>query len=524
MGRPVGLYARVSSREQKDHGTSLPSQIAAMKAWAEEHGFEPRYEFSEDWTGTQLDRPKLDEIKRLAQAREIEAVLIYSWDRLARDTIHQHVLRYLFEEQWAVKVICVTQPEMDELASMIYQTSMGMAAQIENYLRCERSSRGVREAAVVKGQLPSGGQGLYGFDYKPKSKGGDGKRTINEEEARVVRFIFEWFVEERLTLYGVAKRLEAMGIPSKKGKDRWCYSTLDRLLRNPAYCGKTHAFRWESVEPQDKGASTRIRRSKKSSTRLRPKEEWVELKQSPTPAVISEELWEAAQERLRANRKDTRKPKYPYLLRGMVTCYCGNSMVACSISEKYRYYRCAAKAGVDVAHHFLVLAEPLEEKVWADVQTILTHPEIVFEQLEEEAESGGTVLQERIADIERAIADLQLAERRAVSLYSLGKIDERKIDDEVDRIRTERKAWEEELARLEERLQAKVELAAHRHQLGEMCERIETRLDTLSFAEKREVLQAFGLRVCVREDRSYQCFGALPLVCEVFPTLRSWGG
>lgn len=44
-----------------------------MRAWAGENGFEPGYEFSEDWTGTQLDRPKLDEIKRLAQAGEIEA-------------------------------------------------------------------------------------------------------------------------------------------------------------------------------------------------------------------------------------------------------------------------------------------------------------------------------------------------------------------------------------------------------------------------------------------------------------------
>jgi len=82
------------------------------------------------------------------------------------------------------------------------------------------------------------------------------------------------------------------------------------------------------------------------------------------------------------------------------------------------------------------------------------------------------------------------------------KLDERKIDDEVDRIRTERQAWREELAKLEERLQAQLELVPLRQQFEEMCEGIDTGLDHLSFEEKREVLQAFGLRVRVREDRS----------------------
>ena len=81
------------------------------------------------------------------------------------------------------------------------------------------------------------------------------------------------------------------------------------------------------------------------------------------------------------------------------------------------------------------------------------------------------------------------------------KLDERKIDDEVDRIGTERQARSEELAKLEECLQAKLQLAAQRQQLEEMWERIDTGFDHLSFEEKREVLQAFGLRVRVREDR-----------------------
>lgn len=100
-----------------------------------------------------MERPKLDEIKRLAQAGEIHALLIYSWDRLARDTTHRHVLRHLFEEKWNTKIVCVTQPEMGELETMLYQTSMAMAAQTEDYLRREKAARGVREAAITRDQL-----------------------------------------------------------------------------------------------------------------------------------------------------------------------------------------------------------------------------------------------------------------------------------------------------------------------------------------------------------------------------------
>lgn len=100
----------------------------------------------------------------------------------------------------------------------------------------------------------------------------------------------------------------------------------------------------------------------------------------------------------------------------------------------------------------------------------------------------------------------------------------REIDDEGDRKGMERQAWREELTWLEECLQAKLELAPLRQQLEEMCEGIDIGLDHLSFEEKREVLQVFGLRVRVREDRSYEWFGALPAICEIFPTPRSWKG
>lgn len=151
-------------------------------------------------------------------------------------------------------------------------------------------------------------------------------------------------------------------------------------------------------------------------------------------------------------------------------------------------------------------------------QVILTYPEIVLDQLEREKETGETLLQERVVEVRKAIAELALAERRAISLYSLGKIDARKIDEEVERIRTEREAWGRELAELSGRLQAKLQLTAQVRELEEMCRSMGSELDSPSFERKREILEALGLRVHLKEDRSYQCFGALPAICEMLPT------
>ena len=519
MSKLAALYARVSTREQKDHGTSLDWQIEAMRSWAGDNGYEVGYEFAEDWTGTELDRPKLNEVKRLAEVEEIDAVLVYSWDRLARDMGHQHVLRYLFEEKWRVKLICVTQPEMDELASKIYQSAIAMAAEIENRLRRERVTRGVRQAAITRGQLPGGGAGLYGYDYSPKSKGGNGKRTINEEEARVVRLIYSLLTEKGMSLYEIAKRLEQMAIRTKKGLKKWRRCTIYRMVTNPTYCGKTYAFRWEGVEPEKPMKSNR--RRKRSSIRLRPQEDWVELEQNATPAIVSEKTWEAAQKQLKARKKATRrKPKYAYLLRGMVKCYCGKSMVANTVSGRWRYYRCCATSGVELAHHFHVPAKALEERIWSEVEAILTHPEIVVHQLEKEKETGETLLQERMTEVDKTIAELELAERRVISLYSLGKLDARKIEEEIDRIKTERQAWEQELGELNERLQAKLELTAQAQRLEDICQAIGSELSAPSFERKREILEAFGLRVRLRKDGSYECFGAIPAICEALPSPR----
>lgn len=100
-----------------------------------------------------------------------------------------------------------------------------------------RMDRG-REQAVVEGNY-MGSYRPYGYDIL-KTKSG---RTLipNEEEAPIVKLIFEWTLKENLTAYKVAQRLTAMGVPTYSGDPEWSKETIKTILTNPTYIGKV---RW----------------------------------------------------------------------------------------------------------------------------------------------------------------------------------------------------------------------------------------------------------------------------------------
>src|SRR5438105_2060659 len=84
--RVAAVYCRVSTTDQKDEGTSLDTQRDACLAHAQQLGYDvpPELIFLEDWPGTTLDRPLLDQLRKLVRERTTSAVIVYVADRLSR--------------------------------------------------------------------------------------------------------------------------------------------------------------------------------------------------------------------------------------------------------------------------------------------------------------------------------------------------------------------------------------------------------------------------------------------------------
>src|SRR5262249_20155244 len=125
-----------------------------------------------------------------------------------------------------------TTPE-DELLLQV----QGMVAEYERAKILERSRRGKRHAAHA-GTVNVLSGAPYGYTYIRKAEGGGAARyEIRLEEARVVRQVFRWVGQERLTIGEVCRRLTAAGERTRTGKTVWDRSTVWGMLTNPAYMG-----------------------------------------------------------------------------------------------------------------------------------------------------------------------------------------------------------------------------------------------------------------------------------------------
>ena len=183
------------------------------------------------------------------------------------------------------------------------------------------------------------GRSMLGYDVK------DGKMTVNEESAKVVRLIFHKFVNEGKGTHVIARELREEGIRPMRVKE-WQNTVILRLLRNEKYCGdlvqkKTYTPDFLSHE-------------KKYN---RGQEEFVIIKDHHEP-IISRELFDEAnrildERSLSQEGKAKHSNRYPFS--GKIKCgCCGASYVARYKTRKdgsrYKAWRCYEAANHGSPH------------------------------------------------------------------------------------------------------------------------------------------------------------------------------
>lgn len=186
------------------------------------------------------DRP---EIKRLIDdcyKEKYKGILVVEVSRLSRGNqgdaqIILDCLKYANRNN-GVKVITPTKTydvahNHDDEEYMEFELFMSRR---EYKMIKRRMDRG-REQAVVEGNY-MGSYRPYGYNIlKTKTA-----RTLipNEEEAPIVKKIFEWSVKENLSARKIAERLDAMGVPTYTGTPEWSKESIKTILTNPTYVGK----------------------------------------------------------------------------------------------------------------------------------------------------------------------------------------------------------------------------------------------------------------------------------------------
>jgi len=234
----VAIYARVSSDQQVEGGT-VASQLAALQARLAQDGarLEPACRFvDEGYSGATLVRPGLERLRDLVTTGTLDRVYVYAPDRLARRYAYQVLLLDEFRRGGA-EVVFLNRPIGVSSEDDLLLQVQGMVAEYERAQILERSRRGKRHAAR-RGAVSVLSTAPYGYRYIDKRHGGGVARyEVIEDEAAVVRRMFEWLGRDRVSIGEVCRRLRQAGHCTRAGV-AWQRGTVWRVLKNPAYTGR----------------------------------------------------------------------------------------------------------------------------------------------------------------------------------------------------------------------------------------------------------------------------------------------
>ena len=485
------IYCRVSTDSQEAEGTSLQTQLEACREYCHDKGWDIAHRFSEAYSGLTLERPKLNELRELVRRDQIDMVVVYCLDRLTRDPGHGVIITQELEKH-GVKLEAVTEDidntELGKLISYI----RGYASKIEAEKIKERTMRGKRQKAK-EGVLPHGGFArLYGYDYSKITK----KRTINETESYWVKQMYGWLVNEPLSTNAITYRLRDLHAPTKHSQF-WNRSSVIEILKNPAYTGKTYAFTFIQ-----------------GTNRRKPMDEWMEIPDA-TPAIIPEELFEAARSQLKQNNdKSRRNTKQQYLLRGHLYCrqcgraYCGH------IDRVLRYYRCPGKnritAPVNRCLNKNWRVDKLEALVWKEIEAVLDNPEFIVTAIEKQRSDANDIdtLEPELQLVEKQLRTLD-HEQKQLLQWALKGFPEDTVVAENKHINESRSSLQSRKAALEAQAQASREAAVCLPKLEEYVQLVREKLTDLGFDMKRLALDMLNIKVWL-DGSSVEIAGAIP--------------
>ena len=230
--RRVAAYARVST-DSDEQFTSFEAQvdyytrqIAANPDWAMVEVYT-----DEGITGT--NTKKRDGFNRMiadALAGKIDLIITKSISRFARNTVDTlTAVRQLKDKGVEVFFEKENIYTMDSKGELLI-TIMSSLAQEESRSISENVAWGKR-AKCEEGRVYLPYKQFLGYE-----KGPDGQPRIVNDQAETVRLIYKLFLDG-LMPSGIAKRLEAMGILSPAGKQRWQPGTVESILTNEKYKG-----------------------------------------------------------------------------------------------------------------------------------------------------------------------------------------------------------------------------------------------------------------------------------------------
>ncbi len=316
-GKKYISYVRVSTEMQVD-GFSLDGQVNRIARFGEREEMVCVGKYEDAGKSGKSIEGRPDFKRMLADIEnglQVDYVLVYKLSRFGRNAAD--ILNSLAHIQaFGVDLICVEEGiDSSQTSGKLLISVLSAVAEIERENILEQTMNGRKEKARQGGW--NGGPAPYGYYLK------DNQLVVKEEEAEIVRQIFEQFVDTNKGCGGIAKSLNLQGVPKAKNTKSaltvWSAHCIKALLDNPVYAGKIAYGRRVREKVKGKKEEYRVIRSK----------DYI-LQEGKHEPIIDMEVWEKAKKK-REQTGVAQKPKAGapkvHLLSGLLRCpKCGGLM------------------------------------------------------------------------------------------------------------------------------------------------------------------------------------------------------
>lgn len=493
-------YSRVSSDDHGKDGLNLKGQIELCRDYALKKGYAIVAELSEDErgvSGASMNSPALDAALLMASQNQFDVLIVREIDRFARSLAKQLIIEQEFKK-FKVEIEFVLESYQDTPEGSLHKNIKAVIAEYERVKIIERTVRGRRQK-VRNGNILVHGRPPYGYRYKQQDQMSE--LIIDDAEARIIRLIYQWYVQGDddhgpRPSKAIADKLCEMGVPipslSNHRNDGWSRITVQNILANETYAGVWHYGKFAN-------------RTGKRITN--PPHNWIPVS---VPAIISRNIWEAAQEKRKKNLKDNpRNTKNPYLLGKRATCsLCGSLLAtrASSTANKFRlYYFCPSKDHPIPHNKKFFHAERIDAAVWLWLKNYLADPEALkvgFSEFITRYNSESSPLAERILILENLLTENRHQLQRVLDLYIDGKFSRDILTRRKKKIEEKIIELDFELGRLKERMKFWTAKSENMEILRSFIYEISNLLDDAdtNHLHRRQIIETLDLQAAIEHQ------------------------
>lgn len=289
---------------------------------------------------------------------------------------------------------------------------------------------------LFRGRVAATKRGCYlgntpPYGYKKIKIGKDHTLEPIEDEAEVVRLVFDLYTKEQLTPFRIAERLNSMNVPAPRC-EKWKKDTIRWMLRNQHYIGKVVFNRFKETPVLENGEIV--------VKRLMQPEDEVIVAEGKQPALIDMDTWEAAQKLVARHprAKHTHPLKNPFST--MLVCgQCGRAMYVHPYKHAEDRYECRSKPRCfkSVKQSELVDA----------ILFSLEHSELPALQLKVQNGDGDSLkIQQRLLKkLEAQMQEYREQEERQFDLLETGKYSQELFDRRNAALREKMEACQKEI-------------------------------------------------------------------------------